>query len=88
MITGGGARPPLHRRFDEETARAHVRNRYRSMRGQISDQVAILQQNDAFRQMCRAYYDGGYPDWLFYRRFSTSLLTESTGTEQRRWDFN
>jgi hypothetical protein len=64
MITGFGAKPPLNRRFDEETARAHVQKRYHSMRGQISSQVATLQQNSIFRKMCQKYYDEGYPDWV------------------------
>ena len=72
MITGYGAKPPLHRRFNEGAAIEYVRNRYRHMRQQITNQVHMLQQDPSFCRRCQEYYARGYPDWVILSACNTA----------------
>lgn len=64
MNLGIGVTPPLHRRFNEQTALRKVRNRYRAFHEKILHQVEILQKDKRFREKCQTFYQKGYKDWV------------------------
>ena len=68
------SRPPLHRRFDEHVAITHIQNRYQESYENILKQVSVLQNDTAFRQKCRIYYDKGYKDWVILNTIYTCML--------------
>jgi hypothetical protein len=55
--------PPLHRKYKERDSLRYIRNRYRGMKGQFDEQVALLQSDDAFLDRCGILYRDGYKDW-------------------------
>lgn len=69
-----GAKPPLHRRFDEARSLELIRNRYSNLRTRIPSQVANLQADTEFTELCKSYYGRGYRDWLIVSAIFNSML--------------
>jgi len=69
-----GAKPPLHRRFNEGKALELIRGRYAGLRSRIPSQVTTLQNDGEFRLLCRSYYDMGYKDWLIVSAVLNCML--------------
>lgn len=69
-----GAKPPLHRRYDEETSLKLIRNRYAALYKMIPSQVATLQADEEFRGLCQDYYEQGYKDWLILSAILNAML--------------
>ena len=69
-----GEKPPLHRKFDEAVSIEKIRTRYQELKRRIPSQIAALQADSDFRQLCVDYYEKGYKDWLIISAVYNCML--------------
>lgn len=59
-----GSEPPLHKRYDPNTALEHIRNRYKATKKSCELQVSLLQKDNRFIRKCEYLYSTDYRDWI------------------------
>ena len=74
MNSATGSIPPLHRRFNKKKALQFIRNRYVGLKGDISTQVVILQQDAGILKKFQGYYEKGYKDWVILSAIFNCML--------------
>ena len=65
---------PLHSRYSKEKSLEMVRNRYFHLKEILCAQVPALQNDIAFCELCKEYYNNGYKDWMILSIIANIML--------------